>query len=212
MEDITGTIAVILIFGAPVAAWIISRVLRHQEQMEYLRRGMVPPPHVSGRAFRRWYREMNRTGAAGAPPPPFATTPVTPPQMPYYPPGDDPQQALFKGIRTAIIGLGILVGVSFFGGTWGTADFHGGPWLLFGLVPMFVGIAQIIIAVLSGAQLPGVGRTTLIPPPPPPPSGQAPGHGPQQPGAPWQPGGAWQQPGRPHLEELSKPAPPPDRR
>ena len=28
--------------------------------------------------------------------------------------------------------------------------------VLFGLVPMFVGIAQIIIAVLSGAQLPGV--------------------------------------------------------
>jgi|SRR5580658_4061210 hypothetical protein len=211
MEDITGALAIIFIFGAPVAAWIVSRVLRHQEQMEYLRRGMVPPPHVSGRAFRRWYREVNRTGATGVPPP-WPTTPTTPaaaPQMPYYPPGDDPQHALFKGIRTAIIGLGILLGVSFFGGTWGSADFHGGPWLLLGLVPMFVGIAQIIIAVLSGAQLPGVGRTTFIPPPPPGPSA-----GPRQPqpGAPWQPGGAWQQPGRPHVEELSKPTPPPDRR
>jgi hypothetical protein len=188
-------------------------VLRHQEQMEYLRRGMVPPPHVSGRAFRRWYREQNRTAGMGVPPP-WPTTPAAPPpqmQVPYYPPGDDPQRSLFKGIRTAVIGLGILLGVSFLGGTPGTPDFHGGPWLLLGLVPMFVGIAQIIIAVLSGAQLPGVGRTTLYQPPPPAGPNAGPGQ-PPPPGAPWQPGRAWEQPGRPHLEELSKPTPPPDRR
>ncbi|MBV9408193.1 MAG: hypothetical protein JO164_05185 [Candidatus Eremiobacteraeota bacterium] len=125
-------------------------------------------------------------------------------------PEDDPQQALFKGIRLTLIGFAILLGLSFIGGG------HGGPWLLGGLIPMFVGIAQIIIALLSGAQLPGIQPgITLIPPPQPPPPGSPPpppggwtnGSAPGAPGAPppWA-----QQPGRPHFEELSKPTPPPD--
>ncbi|HTW86250.1 MAG TPA: hypothetical protein VMD91_19415 [Candidatus Sulfotelmatobacter sp.] len=211
MQDFTAVIAVFLIFGAPIAAWIVSRVLRHQEHMEYLRRGMVPPPSVGGRAFRRWYREMNQAGPAGQAVPPWQTgAPMPPPRAARYcGPDDDPQRALAKGIQTAMIGLAILIGLSFIGGTPGTSDFHGGPWLLGGLIPMFVGIAMIISALLAGAQLPGGTRTTFVPPPPP---GPGPG-GPQAPqDIPWHPGSAWHQPGRPHFEELSKPAPPPDKR
>jgi hypothetical protein len=83
--------------------------------------------------------------------------------------------------------------------------------ILAGLIPMFVGIAQIIIALLSGAQLPGVDpRITFIPPPQPPPGAPQP---PPHPGfgsatpPPWA-----DQPGRQRFEELSKPVPPPDLR
>ena len=50
MGDFAAAVAVIVIFGAPVAAWIIHRVLAHQERMEMIRkgfipqRGVVPPP------------------------------------------------------------------------------------------------------------------------------------------------------------------------
>ncbi|HTD33682.1 MAG TPA: hypothetical protein VK665_08490, partial [Candidatus Elarobacter sp.] len=114
--------------------------------------------------------------------------------------------ALFKGIRVALIGLAITVGLG-----WAFGGYRGNPAILAGLIPMFVGIAQIIVALLSGAQLPGVmPQTTFIPPPPPPGPGAPPpppdsgfaGSGPPPPWA--------QQPGRPRFEELSKPVPPPD--
>ena len=34
----------LIVVGVPVAAWVISRVLAHQERMEMLRRGFTPPP------------------------------------------------------------------------------------------------------------------------------------------------------------------------
>ncbi|MBV8491054.1 MAG: hypothetical protein JO199_11050, partial [Candidatus Eremiobacteraeota bacterium] len=34
----------LIVVGAPVAAWVVSRVLAHQERMEMIRRGFVPPP------------------------------------------------------------------------------------------------------------------------------------------------------------------------
>ena len=87
----------------------------------------------------------------------------------------------------------------FIGGTPGSPDFHGGPWLLGGLIPMFVGVAQIIIALLSGAVLPSMNARYI--PPPPPPSAAPPGPA---------PGGTWEQPRAPRFEELSKPVQPPD--
>jgi hypothetical protein len=66
------------------------------------------------------------------------------------------------------------------------------------LIPMFVGVAQIINALMSGAQFP----FRIAPPPSmPPPPGQ------RSYGAPPQPG----QPG-PRYEELARPVPPPDRK
>ncbi len=197
-------VAIFFIFGLPVAAFIITRILRHNERIEMIRRGMVPPPEFSDkRAYRAWRR-------AGSPWPP----PGAPQQAPWVQPvpaaprwsgaDDDPQRSLFKGIRVALIGFAITMGLGYAFG------YHGNPVLLGGLIPMFVGVAQIIIALLSGAQLLGMQpRVTFIAPPPP-----GPGMPPPQPPPPGGYGNApppWaQQPGRPHFEELSKPVQPPD--
>lgn len=204
-DDIVALFAIICIFGLPVAGWIIVRAFRFIERMEMIKRGIVPPPERLGR---RQYQEWAR-GQQAAPPPGPAwqaqtyTTPPPPKAQPAWAPGcdEDAQIALFKGIRLSLIGFAILIGLSFIGGTPGTTDFHGGPWLLGGLIPTFVGVAQIIIALLSGAVLPGMQRATYIPPPSPgaPPPGPA-------------PSGPWEQPRSGRFEELSKPAQPPDLR
>jgi hypothetical protein len=99
-----------------------------------------------------------------------------------------------------------LIGLSFIGyrggdGPFMPASIHPGPWLLGGLIPMFVGIAQIIIALMSGA----VFMFRMQPPPPSGPLGAPP------PGA--RPYGNSAQPGPPgpRYEELARPVPPPDR-
>ena len=170
-----------------------------------LRRGIIPPPDFDKRTYRAWRK-------SGSPwPPPGATQApwvVQPAAADWTAPEDDPQRALYKGIRLALIGFAITMGLGIaFGG------YSGNPVILGGLIPMFVGIAQIIIAVMSGAQLPGVvGRTTFIPPPYPPPGPGAPHppppgyNGPPPPATP----PPWAE--RPRFEELSKPAPPPDQR
>ncbi|MCU1382668.1 MAG: hypothetical protein JWL71_1365, partial [Acidobacteria bacterium] len=171
-DSIAAAFMFIFVFGAPVLAFIVSRVLRHQERLEMLRRGMMPP-EFDKRAYRAW----RKSGGQWPPPGGQAQTPwVQTPQAPWVQrDDDDPQRALFKGIRIAAVGLALVIGLSFIGGTPGAPDFRGGPWLLGGLIPMFVGVAQILIAILSGAQLPGVqGRTTFIPPPNPPPGPGAP--------------------------------------
>jgi hypothetical protein len=201
-DNVVAGLAVLCIFGLPIAGWIVIRVLRFIERMEMIKRGIIPPPEgFSRRQYRDWARAQQ-----GAPPPgpawqaqPYVVPPpqAQPQAWTSSGPDDDAQTALFKGIRLSLIGFAILVGLSFIGGTFGSPDFHGGPWLLGGLIPMFVGVAQIIIALLSGAVLPGT-RATYMPPPPP-----SAGPGPA-------PGAAWEQPRSPRFEELSKPAQPPD--
>jgi hypothetical protein len=116
-------------------------------------------------------------------------------------------RSLRKGITLAMVGFALLVGLSFI-------DIgQPGPWLLGGLIPLFVGIAQIIIALMSGArftpfagcqpppnlQQPGMqqgqeyqaGSRPFTAPPPSAPSGP---YG-------WRPG---------PTTELEKPTPPPD--
>lgn len=218
-DNAVAAFALLCIFGLPILGMILFRVLHFVERLEMIKRGIVPPPDQGfgfgfgrRRAYRMW-AEQQRMGGAGDPTAPWqwrqtAQPPPPPPQgqSSSWCAGadDDAQRALFKGIRLALIGFAILIGLSFIGGTPGTSEFRGGPWLLGGLIPMFVGIAQIIIAVLSGAQLPGVApHATFVPPPPP-----GPGPGPAAP----PPGGpnTWEQPARPHFEELSKPVKPPD--
>lgn len=202
-DDPVAIVAIVFLFGAPVGAYIISRILRHAERMEMLKRGIVPPPEFSDkRAYRAWRR-------AGSPWPPPGMQPQAPfvqptPAAPVWNnPDDDPQRALFKGIRLSLIGFAITLGLGYAFG------YHNNPVILGGLIPMFVGVAQIIIALLSGAQLPmGQPRVTFIAPPPPgsgaPPPQPPPGYGAAAP-PPWA-----QQPGRARFEELSKPVQPPD--
>ena len=200
MEDLIPLFGIVFLFGAPVAAWIISRVLAHQERMEMIRHGYMPPPDP---------RAMRRGTWQGTVPPPPGPGMRVPPMPGMY---DDPayyaQAQLRKGITVTFVGFAVLIGLSFIGMRGGM--FYPGPWLLGGLIPMFVGIAQIINAVLNGARLPGMNvsaggqaQSTNFGPIPGP--GPGPSAGPTPPSDPgpyaWRPG---------PMPEIEKPVPPPD--
>lgn len=158
-EDLTAIIAILVIFGMPIAFGMASRWYAHQERMAMIQRGLTPP--IDPRTARR----MNRMGVP----------PEQPGAAPYYSMDYSEWQAnrmLHKGIVVGMIGLALLIGLSFIDGIVG---FHG-PWLLGGLIPLFIGIAQVIIAVLSGARLGG------MQPMPPPQMNQAQQQQQQQPG------------------------------
>ncbi|MGB8267805.1 MAG: hypothetical protein WCE44_15885 [Candidatus Velthaea sp.] len=187
MNDATGPLAILCIFGLPICAYIVGKVLKHRERIELIRRGYAPPPDGD---WKRAARQMG--GPVGGPMPPTPPPPYAGPAPGMY---DlrGPQSQLNKGIMIALIGLAITIGLSFIGiddsGPFGTPGFHPSPALLGGLIPMFVGVAQIISAVLGGAQIgfpgpggyppPGQGqpgpftqpgaRRPYGPPPPPPP-------------------------------------------
>ena len=206
-EDIIPLFGIIFLFGAPVAAWIVSRVLAHQERMEMIRHGFVPPPDP------RMMRRAAKMGWQAGPIPPGMPGPMPnmpPPGAGYLSPNFYAQAQMRKGISVTAIGVALLIGLSFIG-SHSDGTFTFGPWLLGGLIPMFVGIAQVINATLNGAQLPFLGTPNPAPsdsasfgprpgpgaaaPQPPPP--------PQQPYAGWRPG---------PTPEIEKPASPPDYR
>lgn len=185
-DDFVAAFVIMVIFGAPVAAWITTRVLAHQERMEMIRRG-IPPGGG--------YRPMPGPGPSWTPPGNYSgPMPPPPPGVRPYPPVDytelqSSQRQLKKGITLTFIGFALLIGL----GTIGPISGSGlaGPWLLGGLVPMFVGLAQIVHAVLSGARLPGINTgpaygnpTTFGPPPPQAGSAPTPPPGPYA----WRPG------------------------
>lgn len=191
----------LIVIGGPIALGIVTRVLAHQERMEMLRRGFTPPPDPRAMRDALKYGRQAGWGPGTVPPPGFV-----PPGA--YDPAYHAQAQLRRGIQVACIGCALLIGLSFIG-------FHDGryvygPWLLGGLIPMFVGIAQIITAVLAGATPLGspAAGTRFGPadhpadaPPtapsganmPPPPPGSYGG---------WRPGST---------PEIEKPAGPPDR-
>jgi len=155
-ENDVAAFAFMCIFGLPTAGFVIIRMMQHRERMELIKHGMYqqPPPDP------RWAQSMA-------------------PQQPPVPPArtawvGDPQSQLRKGIATTCIGVALLIGLSFIGYD-GYGAFRLGPWLLGGLIPMFVGIAQVINAVLSGATFPtGTSSTRPMGTPPPPPSSPPP--------------------------------------
>lgn len=189
-------LAIFGIFIAPVGAFVIMRVLAHRERIEMIRRGMVPP---GSRLGGKGWTNMN----AGVP---YDYVPQPGPARGY--PDDSPDRSLRKGIMLALIGLAIFIGLSFIGfqqeGPFTT--YRPGPWLLGGLIPMFVGIAQIIIALISGARFGAPNVPSALPPnmgsPFPPP------------GAPGPDAHVYRPEPRTHsgYEELKAPVPPPDRR
>lgn len=188
-------VAILVIFGLPLSYAIVNRVFAHQERIEMIRRGVMPPPDT------KWAKRM---GAYAAPPSGYA-----PGYDPYEYSQWQANRSLRKGITLAMIGFALLVGLSFI-------DIgQPGPWLLGGLIPLFVGVAQIIIALMSGARITPFGGYQ------PPPHFQQPGAQQQQqeyqagsrpftappPNAPSGPAG-WR-PGP--TTELEKPAQPPDK-
>jgi hypothetical protein len=137
------------IFGLPTAGFVIIRMMQHRERMEMIKRGMPPPGQEA-----RWGQYAARPGASRE-------------AMPCPPWARDPASQLRKGIGTTCIGVALLIGLSFIG-YHGDGTFSLGPWLLGGLIPMFVGIAQIINALLAGATFPS---SRMNAPGSPPPSG-----------------------------------------
>lgn len=154
-DNLIALAAILCIFGLPVFGWIVVRVLAHRERMELIQRGIVPPG--AGLTSTKEWR------GAGFPPPGRGAGG-----------GVRPSQCLHRAIRLTMVGIAITLGLSFIGYRDGTIE--PGPWLLGGLIPTFIGVAQIISAILTGATL----RPTVYvtPPPfggapPPPPAGSA---------------------------------------
>jgi hypothetical protein len=179
--------AIFCIFGLPVLAWVFFRVMAHRERMEMLRQGLLPnQPEMK----QRW----------------ATATPVTPgrPVVDSSCAPFDANHALRKGITLTMIGFAITLGLSFIG--LDGPMWHPGPWLLGGLVPLFVGLAQVIIALMSGATM-VAGQTWGAAPSAPPPhytDAVAP------PGPATYDGSYTYRPGS--TQELRPPSPPPERR
>jgi hypothetical protein len=195
MNENDGLIPIFAIFctiGLPIMAWMMFRLLKHRERMEMIRHGMAP---------------SERIGTAWVPPPPPQ---VSEPRKKRKGRGcrdednDPPHVTLRKGIRLSMIGLALTIGLSFIGFDGGHPE--PGPWLLGGLIPMFVGISQVILALLSGASLYDTTQPWAAAPPPtygaPPP--------PAPPGTPMYDTSYTYRPG--NQQELQPPAGPPDRR
>lgn len=203
-DNIIPVLGIICLFGLPMVGWILGRMMKHRERMEMLRMGMVPPP--DGRSWSR----RDRFAGASVPPPWTggvagpAGVPGTPLTYSGYEDPNSAQCTMRRGIVTTMVGFAILIGLSFIGyhggdGPISPATIRPGPWLLGGLIPMFVGIAQIIIALMSGAAF----MFRMGPPPIGPMGAPPPGqrtYGSAQPGPPG-----------PRYEELARPVPPPDR-
>jgi hypothetical protein len=183
-ESFVAVIAILVVFGMPLAFAMAHRWWSHQERLEMIRRGIPPPldPRAARRAERAGYDPFAYSGQAA---PGYTANDVTA----FY-----PDRMLRKGVTIAMVGLALLIGLSFID------PGHPGPWLLGGLIPLFVGLAQIILALMSGANFGGwslqgpqpVQRGTMPPPPAPPEGPYA-----------WRPG---------PTTELERPVRPPDTR
>jgi hypothetical protein len=199
-DNLVALVAILVIFGAPIGVWMLSKIHAHTERLEMIRRGIAPPPPGIPHNLQ---------------PPTWQVPPPNPSvgKRGYYPPQYEDyyyaQRQLRRGIQVALIGFALLLGLSTIGPLSGIGPF--GPWLLGGLVPMFVGVAQIFNAILNGARLPGFTPGGQWSQPTnygqPPSAGSAPNAGtpPQAPSGPyaWRPGST---------PEIERPAPPPDQR
>src|SRR5579884_8959 len=137
-DNFVAVIAVLCIFGLPMAYAIASRYFAHQERLAMIQRGVVPPD-------KHWAKQAARQGWCDP-------GPSNPQSYDAYGYADwQANRSLRKGITLAMIGFALLVGLSFIDVG------RPGPWLLGGLIPMFVGIAQIIIAIISGARFGPIG-------------------------------------------------------
>lgn len=174
-------VAILIMFGGPIAWAITNRVLTFLERSQMIQRGMTPPPDPRFMA-----------------------------QQDMYTPNGSADRMLRKGVVLAFIGLALTIGLSFIGyhesGPMNLPSIHPGPWLLGGLIPMFIGVAKVLLAVMSGANFRVGAGAHQSPPPtygayqkPPPPHVEDPIAPP-----PWA--------GRPSYEELQRPAPPPEKR
>ncbi len=185
-DNAVGAIAVFCIFGLPIVAMMVHRVLKHQERIAMIQHGF--PVDADPRDA---YRAMKMAAKMGVPPSVDGDAAYL-----FY-----ANARLQRGITTTFVGMAIVVGLSFIGYHHGTIS--PGPWLIAGLIPLFIGLAQVSGAVLSGAQIGGfgIGRSYRMPPPGPvPPSGMPP-NAPPPSGSPW----GWRPGSTPGLDQPPKP-------
>jgi len=133
-DSIAAVTVPLCLFGLPIIGWIAVRAMQHRERIEMIRHGMPPPP------------PKNNRGWAAPPSQAYAAT---------QGPGsyDDAQAALRKGIVVVAVGVALTIGLGFIGTLVDPPHYTYGPWLLGGLIPLFVGLAQVVIALISGATL-----------------------------------------------------------
>ena len=163
-DNVVAIVAVFCIFGLPVFGYMVNRAMQHRERIEMIRSGMVPP---AGNAWKSWQR------SAPVPPQPA-------PQRMVAADAEEARCTLRKGIVVTFVGLALTIGLSFIGYDPGPpSSFHPGPWLLGGLIPMFVGLAQVVTALMFGATFPAAasvryGAAPRENAPNPPPNAQGP--------------------------------------
>lgn len=122
----------IAVFGLPIGALIAWRYFNHKERLAMIEKGMMPPPDP---------RIMRRMGRAG----------YAPPGAWWYDSAFLATRQLRRGVTVAFIGIALTTGLTFVDFDSAHQSVHLGPWLLGGLVPLFVGLAQIVNALLAGA-------------------------------------------------------------
>jgi len=159
VEELIPIFAIFCTIGLPIMAWMLFRLLKHRERMEMIRHGLAP----NGRGFTANMGQPIGAPFVAPPPPPYAGQPSrTRKDSDEH---DPPEVTLRKGVRLTMIGIGLTIGLSFVG--LHGDSFHPGPWLLGGLIPMFVGLSHVILALLSGATL-GARPQSWAPGQPPP--------------------------------------------
>ena len=192
-EIIVPVVALLCIFGLPIGAFVGFRVMKHRERMAMIAQGLSPDgPH--GGAGERIAARIAQARPRE---------------------DESAQTALRRGITLTAIGLALTIGLSFVGvkeifdplAGGQTTIWKPGPWLLGGLVPLFIGLARVAIALLSGATLrpmPGShgGQPSAAPGTMPPPFVETPNATYEGPNA-YRPGGT---------AELRSPSTPPERR
>lgn len=127
-DNLVALFGIVAVFAVPVVgilAWLVRRVLVHRERMEMIRHGLAPDVKLS---------RAQRLDPASA----------------GLLPGEPALLVLRKGIRLAFIGLALTIGLASIG--WHDGELDPGPWLLGGLIPLFIGLSQIATAVLSDPQ------------------------------------------------------------
>lgn len=192
--------AIFFIFGLPVIGWLIMRYLAHKERMEMIRHGFNPGGRSSKQAYEAWQE---------APPPgPGPGWPDDQHAYGYGYPNISAQVALRKAVVIVAVGFALVIGLSFIG--FDNGRFTPGPWLLGGLIPLFVGLAQVFSAMAAGATFRPFPPGPRYYPQPPPGAAPQPGDMPPPPGAAAQPpaGSYTYRPGAtPELRPPSPPAP-----
>jgi hypothetical protein len=169
-ELLVSLTAIFFIFGLPVMGWLMMRYLAHRERMEMLRQGL--DPRLTGKyAFRSW-QAQGQPGPVPRGGPPNDSSCGTGYDYGYGYANMSAQVALRKAIVIVAVGFALTIGLSFIG--YNGSSITPGPWLLGGLVPLFVGIAQVFSAMAAGATLRpfrGVPPQYFEAPAGPPPSG-----------------------------------------